>query len=719
MAGDGLVRKVPVVLGAIVVLLVVNTTLQYAAGPALRHALPLAAEGSRGLRVGSDRATIIEQHGPNHDLLKDVAPGGADAELLCVDRRPGCSSQSCSKVSEKYGECKATCNTCDHLRASIQAETGLQVRVVQQLSACADLHPSCAAWVKEDKCSREAKSMLELCQASCGFCQEQAISKLAHGGAGIVTTPGRRRHGALAALRAGLGGGGGDGDSFTAVLLDECQDDVSVCPYLAATGMCASGSVWVGTQCPRSCGKCTPSEPAAAGGGDSGGGDGGGGAGAVELTQQLVSGGASGDSQPAGAAGRGPTVAEAAAAMGAPKASPHRLYGSHDPWPGGPAEAQALQEWAVPGCHDYQPRCAAWAADGECDRNADYMAISCKASCANCKSYAVPRPFRVLQLNSGHAMPAVGLGTAGLGVGTAAAVQVALAAGYRLIDSAESPDWYSEPEVGAGLAAAKVPRESVFLTSKVHPRDLGRNATLAALKRSLSHLRTGYLDLLLLHYPACSPGTGCVPRPHQSWQESWRALEELVAAKLVRSIGVSNFGLSEMRELLRLAKVKPAVLQSRSDPFAVNHHLANLCHEANVTFVAYSSLGTQWINSPAAINPVFSNALLKARGAAARARAWPRRPACAPPRAQWQRGRRRPPDAAQEVAAAHPGKSVAQVVLRWALQRGQGVIPRSASAEHIRENLALFDFSLTDAEMAAISALDGTWKTGGLPLPVA
>jgi tartrate dehydratase alpha subunit/fumarate hydratase class I-like protein len=84
-----------------------------------------------------------------------------------------------------------------------------------------------------------------------------------------------------------------------------------------------------------------------------------------------------------------------------------------------------------------QDRCPAWAADGECNKNVDYMAISCKASCKNCKLYSTRQPFRRVQLNSGHAMPAVGFGTAGLGIGTAAAVQYAVSAGYRMIDTAE------------------------------------------------------------------------------------------------------------------------------------------------------------------------------------------------------------------------------------------------------------------------------------------
>eukprot|EP00878_Enallax_costatus_P028599 GHUV01030901.1.p1 GENE.GHUV01030901.1~~GHUV01030901.1.p1 ORF type:complete len:422 (+),score=72.83 GHUV01030901.1:42-1307(+) len=330
-----------------------------------------------------------------------------------------------------------------------------------------------------------------------------------------------------------------------------------------------------------------------------------------------------------------------------------------------------------------QDRCPVWANDGECSKNLDYMMISCKQSCNNCKIYSTNKPFRVAQLNSGYKMPTVGFGTAGLTVGTAAAVQFAVAAGYRMFDSAESPDWYDEAQVGAGLAASKVPRDQLFLMSKIHPRDFGHAATLAAVKRSLGHYNTSYLDMLLLHYPSCTPGTQCVPQPERTWQQSWKTLEELVNAQLVRSIGVSNFDLSEMQELLKLAKTKPSVLQSRSDPFAVNHHLINFCIEHNIMFVGYSTLGTQWINSPVAVNPVHNNKLLK------------------------------------EISKAHPGKSVGQVVLRWALQRGQIIIPRSSSTTHIPENLQLFDFELSDSEMQAISTLDGTWKTGGLPLPVA
>lgn len=101
----------------------------------------------------------------------------------------------------------------------------------------------------------------------------------------------------------------------------------------------------------------------------------------------------------------------------------------------------------------------------------------------------------------------------------------------------QSKDWYDEEAVGAGLAASRVPRDQLFLTSKIHPRDLGYNQTMEAFQRALQHLRTTYLDLLLLHYPTCFPSANCIPQVYHSWQRSWQALEDLVGQGKVRSIG--------------------------------------------------------------------------------------------------------------------------------------------------------------------------------------
>ena len=137
-------------------------------------------------------------------------------------------------------------------------------------------------------------------------------------------------------------------------------------------------------------------------------------------------------------------------------------------------------------------------------------------------------------------MPMVGFGCAGqLG---RTALGHALAAGYMLFDTAQATEWYAEPELGAAIRASNVSRESLFLTSKLHPRDLGEQSTLKAFPRSLASLGTSYLDAFLLHYPRCF-GDLCGPTPAEgTWRDSWRALESLYERGEVRAIGVSNFG---------------------------------------------------------------------------------------------------------------------------------------------------------------------------------
>ena len=191
-------------------------------------------------------------------------------------------------------------------------------------------------------------------------------------------------------------------------------------------------------------------------------------------------------------------------------------------------------------------------------------------------------------------MPRVGFGTAGLGEGTGDAVHAALAAGYRLLDSAQAREWYREDLVGAAIAASGVPRAALFLTTKVHPRHLGRDATAARLAHSLRELGTSYLDLLLLHYPECWGDLCGGVAPAGTWRDSWRALEAMHAAGQVRALGVSNFDARQLAELLEWAAVPPAVVQAHADPLSQNRELRRVCAERGVVFQAYSSLGTQW-----------------------------------------------------------------------------------------------------------------------------
>ncbi len=170
-------------------------------------------------------------------------------------------------------------------------------------------------------------------------------------------------------------------------------------------------------------------------------------------------------------------------------------------------------------------------------------------------------------LRGGARMPRVGFGTAGLGDGTGAAVRAALAAGYRLLDSAQAREWYREDLAGEALHTASVPRTALFLTTKVHPRHLGRNATAARLAVSLRELRTDYIDLMLLHYPECWGDLCGGVAPEGTWRDGWRALEAMHATGVVRALGVSNFDAAQLEQLMEWARVPPAVVQAHSDPF--------------------------------------------------------------------------------------------------------------------------------------------------------
>lgn len=268
-------------------------------------------------------------------------------------------------------------------------------------------------------------------------------------------------------------------------------------------------------------------------------------------------------------------------------------------------------------------------------------------------------------LHNGVLMPMVGFGCAGYV--RKPALLDALSVGYRLFDTAQAHEWYLEEEVGDAIAEGHVNRSALFLTSKLHPRDLGASRTLEAFPDSLRRLRTTYLDAFLLHYPRCF-GSLCAKEPEGDWRAAWGALETLYARGEVRAIGVSNFGPAELQQLLDVATVKPHLVQSWMDPLHAERPLRALCARHGVQFQAYSSLGTQH-QTP--INPVLRHPVLNAL--------------------------------AQQL-----GRTVVQVVLRWALQHGAAVIPRSGKRAHMASSLDLHDFEISAVQMAEIDALDGT-----------
>lgn len=255
-----------------------------------------------------------------------------------------------------------------------------------------------------------------------------------------------------------------------------------------------------------------------------------------------------------------------------------------------------------------------------------------------------------IPLSNGITMPQLGLGVylvSDVAVCEASVTQ-ALHDGYRLIDTAVL--YRNERAVGRGVRASGVPREEIFLTTKVWPSDYGYEKTRASIAGSIARLDAGPVDLMLLHQ-----AVGDV-------RGAWRALEDAVDDGLVRAIGVSNFAVSDLEKLLPTARIRPVVNQVELHPYWQQAELLPYLAQHGIVTEAWYPLG-------------HGSAKLLAEPAVAAA------------------------------SAAH-GKSPVQVVLRWHVQRGWVVIPKSTNPTHIAENLDVFDFELTDAEMAAIDALD-------------
>jgi len=249
-------------------------------------------------------------------------------------------------------------------------------------------------------------------------------------------------------------------------------------------------------------------------------------------------------------------------------------------------------------------------------------------------------------LPTGKAMPSLGLGTWQLtGQDCSRAVRTALALGYTHIDTA---DFYgNHAEIAEAIAG--VPRERLFITSKVKPSDLQHDDLKASAARLLRELKLDYLDLLLIHWP----------NKEIPMAETFTALAEIVAEGKVRHIGVSNFTVRHLKEALSVSKVPIVVNQVEFHPFLYQKELLAFCKENKIRLTAYS---------PLARGKVFKDETLKA------------------------------------IGKKH-GKTPGQVALRWLHERGIVVIPKASSETHLKENLDLFGFALDDEDTTAIGRL--------------
>lgn len=263
-------------------------------------------------------------------------------------------------------------------------------------------------------------------------------------------------------------------------------------------------------------------------------------------------------------------------------------------------------------------------------------------------------------LHNGVKMPWFGLGVFKMKDGEEAvrSVKAAIEQGYRSIDTAAI--YGNEEGVGQAIREANVPREELFITTKVWNSNQGYETTLAAFEESMTKLGLEYLDLYLIHWPL--PAIG-------KYKETWKALEELYKAGKVRAIGVSNFQVSHLKDLMGDCEVVPMVNQVEYHPRLTQTELHEFCKQQNIQLEAWS--------------PLMQGELLN--------------------------------DPTLGEIGEKYGKSVAQVILRWDLQNEVVTIPKSVKPERMKENADIFDFELTEEEMALINGLNEDRRVGPNP----
>mmetsp|Transcript_29231 Transcript_29231/g.83737 ORF Transcript_29231/g.83737 Transcript_29231/m.83737 type:complete len:369 (+) Transcript_29231:93-1199(+) len=272
---------------------------------------------------------------------------------------------------------------------------------------------------------------------------------------------------------------------------------------------------------------------------------------------------------------------------------------------------------------------------------------------------------------SGGALPlTVGLGTC-LVSSSAVVSQVAagLSAGYRLIDTAQR--YGNEAGIGRALSEAflgGLPREEVFVTTKVWPANYGYDKAIKSVRDSAAKLGLESIDLVLPHWPGVGTSIEQASDNFRLRQETWRALETLKKEGVAKQIGVSNYNGRHLQELLGYAEIRPMASQFEIHPFNARSKLVELCQSEGICVNGYSPLGGKG-NPGAVTDKLLSSPVLT------------------------------------RIASAH-GKTPAQVILRWHLQRGVTPIPKASTPARLQENYNVFDFSLSDDEMGEITALD-------------
>ena len=268
-----------------------------------------------------------------------------------------------------------------------------------------------------------------------------------------------------------------------------------------------------------------------------------------------------------------------------------------------------------------------------------------------------------LTLNNGVQMPQIGLGLYMIPEGDVAynSVMTALESGYRHFDCAHA--YQNERSLGRAIKDSGVERDSLWITSKLWPNEYGEGKTLKAIERMLGRLGLDYIDLVYFH------------QPMGDFVGGWKEMEMALSMGIVRAIGISNFDTSDslFDQLIASAKVKPQIMQIECHPYAQRKHWQERCAAEGIQIECWFPLGGRDSKGEILRDPVIN-----------------------------------------EIAQAH-GKSAAQVIIRWHIQEGFSVIPGSSNSAHIKENIDVLDFALSNVEMQRIRALDKEARYFNMP----
>lgn len=259
-----------------------------------------------------------------------------------------------------------------------------------------------------------------------------------------------------------------------------------------------------------------------------------------------------------------------------------------------------------------------------------------------------------VQLNNGQWMPRFGIGTYNVPGDSVAedAVAYALKCGYRHIDTAHA--YRVERGVGKAVKESGIPRSEIWITSKLWPTEFGEGKTMEAIDKMLERLQTDYIDLLYVH------------QPMGDYRGAWRDMEKAVKQGKVCSLGISNFDASDslFNDIMEFAEIKPAVMQIECHPYAQRKEWQQKTRQHNIQLECWFPLGGEMSNGALFKDPTI-----------------------------------------QKIAKVH-GKSPAQIIIRWHIQEGFSVIPGATRHDYIKENISVFDFYLTDEEMAQMRSLN-------------